>query len=75
MGLLSRSAEHLEVAGYGASWTGYRRHSAHAWVRTFQLVRILWWSAMHALIPAWYPFGARTAIIVMAEELKGERRG
>jgi hypothetical protein len=73
MTLRAASRKHLKTSGYGGGWRGYRAHAHHAWGCTFQLARILWWSAAHALIPGAYPFRARNAVLDMATEIMEDR--
>lgn len=67
------SREHLIASGYGGGWQGYRAHARHAWGRTGQLLRIVWWSAVHALVPGAYPFRARHAVLDLATEVMSDR--
>ena len=71
MNLIRRSLYHCEAAGFGYGWTGYCRHSAHAWKRTGQLLVIVWCGSVHAIIPGWYPFTASRAVIQMGRDLEG----
>jgi hypothetical protein len=71
--MIAASREHLKQAGYGGGWRGYRAHARHAWARTFELARILWWSAAHALIPGAYRFRARDALVDLATVIMANR--